>query len=262
MHLRLRRAARLSRETTRESRHVSHSGGRPAAPRELTQLRRRRQRWRGRFGLSLQWRPGQRAGSTFISARRSSKKTSADSGLTFAVWTIGHSTRSAQEFRAVLHAYEIELLADVRRFPASRRLPQFASATVQADVARDGLSYRWIPSLGGRRRPDPESINLAWRHASFRAYADHLASEEFADGLTELLMLANGLRTAVMCAELLWWRCHRRLIADVLVAIGVPTIHIRDRELAEPHRLAPPARLVRGVLTYAQPHPREANAPP
>lgn len=166
------------------------------------------------------------------------------------VWTIGHSTRAADEFRAVLAAYDIELVVDVRRFPGSRRLPQFGKDALRRDLERHGISYCWLPSLGGRRRPDPDSINVAWRHESFRAYADHLATEEFAEGLFELLMLASGLRTAVMCSELLWWRCHRRLIADVLVSLGIQTIHIRDERVAVPHRLAPPARLSRGVLSY------------
>jgi len=107
------------------------------------------------------------------------------------------------------------------------------------------------PALGGRRRPDPDSPNDAWRHPAFRGYADYVASEEFAEGLFELLMMAEGLRTVIMCAEVLWWRCHRRIISDVLVSIGAEVVHIRDARTAEPHRLAPPARVVRGRLTYA-----------
>jgi len=113
------------------------------------------------------------------------------------------------------------------------------------------ILYCWIPELGGRRRPNPDSINQGWRHPAFRGYADYIATEEFAAGLNELLMLANGLRTAIMCAELLWWRCHRRLIADVLTALGIHVIHLRDDGPGTPHHLSPPARLVRGTLTYA-----------
>ena len=131
------------------------------------------------------------------------------------LWTIGHSTRSIGEFVAVLAAYDIELIADVRR-----------------------------------RRPDPDSPNLGWRHPAFRAYADHLETDEFAEGLSELLMLAHGLRTAVMCSELLWWRCHRRLIADVLTWLDYPVINIHDAKKADAHQLSAPARLVRGQLTY------------
>ena len=166
------------------------------------------------------------------------------------VWTVGHSTRPIEEFVGVLTAHRVELVADVRRFPGSRRLPQYAAPALEAALGGAGIAYHWLPALGGRRRPDPASTNTAWRHAAFRAYADYLAGDEFAAGLFELLMAAHGLRTTVMCAEVLWWRCHRRLIADVLVSLGVPVAHIRDAGSADLHRLAPPARLVAGRLTY------------
>lgn len=166
------------------------------------------------------------------------------------IWTIGHSTRSSSDFRRVLLHHDIELVADVRRFPGSRRLPHFATDVLERDLLGDGILYHWFPLLGGRRRPDPDSINTGWRHQAFRAYADYIASEEFAEGLMELLAVAPGLRTAVMCAEVLWWRCHRRLIADVLTTLGIRVLHIRGEELPTLHRLSPPARLVRGRLTY------------
>lgn len=166
------------------------------------------------------------------------------------IWTVGHSTRNIDEFLAVLAAYRIELVADVRRFPGSRRLPHFATDALEESLASNGIAYRWLPNLGGRRRPDPASRNLAWRHPAFRAYADHIATDEFAEGLFELTLLAGGLRTAIMCSEVLWWRCHRRLIADVLTSLDVAVVHIRDEHTAEPHRLTAPARLVRGRLTY------------
>jgi len=167
------------------------------------------------------------------------------------IWTVGHSVRPLDEFLAVLAAHEIELVADVRRFPGSRRLPHYAAPALEASLAAHGVAYRWLPALGGRRRPAPASPNDGWRHPAFRAYADYAATEPFAEGLFELLMAAQGLRTAVMCAEAVWWRCHRRIIADVLVSLGVPVVHIRDARAAEPHRLAPPARIVGGRLTYA-----------
>lgn len=151
----------------------------------------------------------------------------------------------------MLAAYEIELVADVRRYPGSRRVPQFGEAALESSLAEHGIAYRWIAALGGRRRTDPDSINLSWRHPAFRAYADHVATEEFADGLFELLMLSGGLRTVVMCAEVLWWRCHRRIIADVLTSLGMTVVHIRDEKNSSVHRLAAPARLVAGRLTYA-----------
>jgi uncharacterized protein (DUF488 family) len=168
-----------------------------------------------------------------------------------AVYTIGHSTRSSDEFLHLLEASGVEILVDVRRMPGSRRLPQFDSVTLARSLSLRGIDYCWIPALGGRRRGPADSPNTGWRHAAFRAYADHMATEEFADGLFELLMLARGRRTAVMCAEVLWWRCHRRLIADVLVVLGLNVVHILAADKQEVHRLAPPARLVRGELLYA-----------
>lgn len=166
------------------------------------------------------------------------------------VWTLGHSTRPIGEMLAVLRAHGITQVADVRRFPGSRRQPQYGSAAFARSLARAGIAYLWLPALGGRRRPSPASPNQGWRHPAFRGYADHLDTDEFSAGLLELLMAAQAQPTALMCAERLWWRCHRRLIADVLVALGLQVVHIRDAAAAEPHRLAPPARLRRGRLTY------------
>ena len=171
-----------------------------------------------------------------------------DSALT--VWTVGHSTRTLEGLLAVLRRYRIEAVADVRRFPGSRSQPQFQRPVLAAALDAAAIDYVWLRGLGGRRPPAANSPNTAWRHPAFRGYADHLASEEFAAGLFELLMVAPGLRTAVMCAEVLWWRCHRRLIADVLVSLGAQVIHILDAETAQAHRLTAPARLERGVLTY------------
>lgn len=150
----------------------------------------------------------------------------------------------------MLEAQAIETIADVRRFPGSRRVPQFNSSRLAKSLARHDVDYRWIPDLGGRRRTSADSPNIGWRHPAFRGYADYIATPEFADGLFELLMIAGGGRTAIMCAELLWWRCHRRIIADVLVSLGIEVEHIRDAGAPERHRLAAPARMVHGVLTY------------
>jgi len=171
--------------------------------------------------------------------------------MALTIWTMGHSVRPLGDFLAVLDAYDIELVADVRRFPGSRRLPQYAAPALEVALAEHDVAYRWLPALGGRRRPEPDSRNAGWRHPAFRGYADYIGTEEFAEGLFELLMLAEGLRTVIVCAEVLWWRCHRRIIADVLVSLGVSVVHIRDERNAEPHRLAAPARIDRGRLTYA-----------
>jgi len=156
--------------------------------------------------------------------------------LTETVWTIGHSTRSIEDFIEVLNAYEIELVVDVRRFPGSRRLPQFSSESLARSLEQSGIAYCWIEALGGRRRPSPTSENTVWRHPAFRAYADHTFTEEFAEGLMELLMVSRGMNTAVMCAEVLWWRCHRRIISDVLVSLGLSVIHIRDATYHDAHK--------------------------
>lgn len=167
------------------------------------------------------------------------------------IWTIGHSTRTLDEFVTVLRAHAIETLVDVRRFAGSRRLPQFNEGTLRAALEGADIAYTWLPSLGGRRTPSADSINTGWRHPSFRGYADHLASEEFAEGLADLLTIAGGLRTAVMCAEMLWWQCHRRLISDVLVSLAYDVLHIQTEKPAEPHRLIDPARMIGGKLSYA-----------
>jgi len=177
--------------------------------------------------------------------------TARSAGTALVVWTIGHSVRTATELIAALLPYDIELVADVRRFPGSRRLPQFSAAALEHELAAADIAYCSLPALGGRRKPAKDSPNTGWRVAAFRGYADYVDTEEFASGLMELLMLANGLRTAVMCAEVLWWRCHRRLIADVLVWLGIRVVHIRDAANAEDHRLAPPARVIGGKLSYA-----------
>jgi uncharacterized protein (DUF488 family) len=165
------------------------------------------------------------------------------------ICTVGHSTQPIESFLAVLEVHRIELVADVRRFPGSRRFPQYGAEPFARALAARGIAYLWIPELGGRRRAAPEG-DSAWRVAAFRGYAAHIRGEEFAGGLFALLMAARGLRTAVLCAELLWWRCHRRLIADVLVSLGLTVRHIRDTGPAPRHRLTRPARLVAGRLTY------------
>ena len=167
------------------------------------------------------------------------------------IWTIGHSIRSLDEFLTLLAQYRIETVADVRRFPGSRRYPQYMETNLRASLAEHDVEYRWLPALGGRRKPLPDSLNSAWRNASFRGYADHLDSAEFADGMRDLLELAVRRRTALMCAELLWWRCHRSLIADVLCVRGIEVVHILDTTHTTAHPMTAPARIVDGQLTYA-----------
>lgn len=169
------------------------------------------------------------------------------------IWTIGHSTRTLEEFLALLAAYAIEAIADVRRFPGSRRQPQFARDALAVSLPAHGIGYQWFPQLGGRRRVQPDSPNTAWRNAAFRGYADHLASVEFAEGLAELLAFAARQRTALMCAEAVWWRCHRSIIADVLKQRGIKVVHILDLKHSVVHPWTSAAQVEGGELSYAAP---------
>jgi uncharacterized protein (DUF488 family) len=167
------------------------------------------------------------------------------------IWTIGHSTRTLEEFFGLLAEYRIEAIADVRRFPGSRRYPHFASEALAQTLPAHGIAYQWIPKLGGRRKVLPDSPNTAWRNASFQGYADYTATAEFAEGLTELLKLAASKRAAMMCAEVLWWRCHRSIVSDVLKLRGIEVIHIIDATHTTVHPYTSPAQIVDGRLSYA-----------
>ena len=177
-----------------------------------------------------------------------------------AVWTVGHSTHPGEAFIAILAAHRIEAVVDVRRFPGSRRHPQFGAEPLAAQLRTHGIAYHWVPQLGGRRQPADDPEGSAWRHPSFRAYAQHLRTEEFAQGLEILLHVACACRTAIMCSELLWWRCHRALIADALLAAGWHVTHIRSASEASAHRYTSPARLVDGELTYTPAPAHAAHA--
>jgi uncharacterized protein (DUF488 family) len=168
----------------------------------------------------------------------------------FTVWTVGHSIRSGEEFGEIIRAHGIEVLVDVRSFPGSRRYPQFNKSALSESLANAGIEYRHEPGLGGRRTPRADSHNTAWRNSSFRAYADHMESDEFRAGVEGLLELADKARVAVMCAEALWWRCHRSLVSDYLKAAGHTVIHIIDQKKTEEHPFTSAARIVDGHLTY------------
>ncbi len=166
------------------------------------------------------------------------------------IWTIGHSTRTLDEFVAVLEQYGVQAIADVRRHPGSRRLPQFGQAALQESLESRGFGYLWIAELGGRRRPVKDSPNAAWRNISFQGYADHLESHTFKQGLKALLEFADTQRTAMMCAELLWWRCHRALVSDVLKLHGMGVLHIQDDKHLTEHPYTSPAKVEDGRLRY------------
>jgi uncharacterized protein (DUF488 family) len=165
------------------------------------------------------------------------------------LWTIGHSTDAIEVFVAALTAHGIAVLADVRRFPWSRRHPQFGGEALAATLAGAGIDYVHFEELGGRRRAAPDSPNSAWRVDAFRGYADYMETAAFAGGMARLLSCAER-PTAIMCAERLWWSCHRALISDWLKSHGHEVLHIRPGAKTEPHPYTSAARIVDGRLSY------------
>lgn len=166
------------------------------------------------------------------------------------IWTIGHSTREMAEFIGLLRENRIGVLADVRRFPGSRRNPQFHTNALAAALREAGIDYRHFVALGGRRRPLPDSPNGVWRNLAFRGYADYMASTEFRSALAALAALAGTRRCAIMCAELLWWRCHRSMIADDLQLHGWQVVHIMGPGKTAAHALREAAHLVDDAPVY------------
>ena len=167
------------------------------------------------------------------------------------IWTIGHSTRTIDDFISLLKENEIKLLADVRAWPGSKRCPQFNKEALAESLSAHAIRYEHFPQLGGRRRPRSDSKNTAWRNASFRGYADYMETEQFHKGIERLLGLSREAGpVAIMCAEAVWWRCHRSLISDYLKARGIEVIHILDTNKIEPHPYTSAARMVYGELSY------------
>ena len=166
------------------------------------------------------------------------------------VLTVGHSNRSLDAFLAILKAHGVECLADVRTIPRSRHNPQFNAEALEKSLPMAGIVYTRLPRLGGLRKPRKDSRNLAWRNDSFRGYADYMETAEFEKGIAELLALARDRRTAILCAEALYYRCHRSLISDALVCRGVETIHLMDHRKTSGHRLTPFVKIEDGRPTY------------
>jgi uncharacterized protein (DUF488 family) len=169
------------------------------------------------------------------------------------ILTVGHSNHEEREFVELLRGAGVELIADVRRYPGSRRQPHFERTALAAVLLEGGIGYRWLgETLGGRRRPLPDSPNGAWESDQFRGYADHMASDEFSAGLAELEGLAREHRVAVMCAEAWWVRCHRRLIADALTVRGRRVLHLAANGRLEQHELTDFAVVEDGTVTYPE----------
>lgn len=166
------------------------------------------------------------------------------------VYTIGHSTRPLIDFVALLHAHGVARLADVRTIPKSRRHPHFTLEALSASLPAAGIGYRHVPGLGGLRKPAPDSPNSGWRHSGFRGYADYMQTPAFASAIEDLMEWSSDAPTAVMCAEAVWWQCHRQLIADALVARGLDVRHIMSAKAAEAHRLTSFARVDGERVSY------------
>ena len=172
-------------------------------------------------------------------------------GLT--VWTVGHSSRPWEEFLALLRPERIEAVADVRRHAGSYKHPQYGPERLPAGLAAAGIGYEPLPELGGRRRPRPDSPNAVWRNPSFRGYADHMTTEEYARGRGRLLRLAAEKRVALLCSEAVWWRCHRALIADDLKAAGATVLHVMAPGKTAGHPYTAAASVRGGALRYDDP---------
>lgn len=166
------------------------------------------------------------------------------------IWTIGHSTRSLEKFLEMLKSFKIELLVDVRSFPGSRKFPQFNKENLEVSLPEKNIEYLHMRDLGGRRKTVENSNNTAWRLASFRGYADYMETEAFEEALENLERTAKNKRVCYMCAEAVWWSCHRSLISDILKVRGWKVMHIMETDKADEHPYTQPARVENGQLFY------------
>lgn len=176
------------------------------------------------------------------------------------VWTIGHSTRSLEEFVTILHSFNIELVVDVRHLPGSRKFPHFNKEALEKTLPENNIQYIHILKLGGRRPQQPTSKNTAWKHKAFRGYADYMETAPFEEGMSELMDLASRHRVAYMCSEAVWWRCHRSMISDYLKVRGWTVMHIMDVHKEQEHPYTSPARIVNGRLDYSKPPESDSGA--
>lgn len=168
------------------------------------------------------------------------------------IWTIGHSTRTFEEFVELLRLNQIEKLVDVRHYPGSRKFPQFNKDYLEVELPKCEIEYEHLVDLGGRRKVDPNSKNDAWRLASFRGYADYMETDEFKTAFKTLKTIASDKKTAIMCAEAVWWSCHRSMISDLLKVQGWQVLHIMSKASPTEHPYTAPARIVNGKLNYSK----------
>lgn len=169
------------------------------------------------------------------------------------IWTIGHSNHSLDELLAMLKSFKIELLADIRRFPGSKRYPQFNKEFLASEMPQKGIEYGHFEDLGGRRPTKPDSENTAWRLAAFRGYADYMETEAFQNAIEQLTAQATQKRTAYMCSEAVWWSCHRALVSDYLKVRGWEVMHIMGEGKATEHPYTSAATIEHGKLSYKKP---------
>ncbi len=166
------------------------------------------------------------------------------------IWTIGHSTRSLAEFMDMLNSFQIELVADIRSFPGSRKFPQYNKEALEISLPQHNVKYIHLKNLGGRRKVKPDSKNTGWKHMAFRGYADYMETDVFKEGIIELERNALKQRTAYMCSEAVWWRCHRSMVSDYLKVRGWEVMHIMGIGKDEEHPYTAPARIINGALSY------------
>jgi uncharacterized protein (DUF488 family) len=166
------------------------------------------------------------------------------------IWTLGHSTRSIEEFIEILKSFDIETLADVRSLPGSNRFPHFNKEELKKSLEANTINYIHILLLGGRRKTNKDSKNTAWLNKSFRGYADYMETQEFKEGIDELLNITSKSKTAIMCAEAYWRKCHRSMISDYLKSLGLNVFHISGIGKGEEHKFTEPSKIVQGELQY------------
>ena len=166
------------------------------------------------------------------------------------IWTIGHSTRTVDEFLQLLKGEDIRQLVDIRSFPGSRRYPHFNKENLAGWLGENDIAYFHIVGLGGRRKPDKDSSNVAWRHPAFRGYADYMQTSDFVSNIENLERLAEDKRTVYMCSEAPWWKCHRSLVSDFLKVRNWKVLHIMDKGKITEHPFTTPAKSVQGQLFY------------
>lgn len=167
------------------------------------------------------------------------------------IYTIGHSTHTTEEFITALDSFCVQMVADIRRFPSSRKYPNFNQDNLERSLKTSNIDYQHIEVLGGRRRVQPDSINNSWRNTSFRGYADYMATPEFRKGIEQLEEIGLKKITAFMCAEAVWWRCHRSMVADYLKAKGWKVMHIMGIDKATEHPYTSPARIENKQVYYS-----------